>query len=223
MRKARRVSRHIDKGFEAPPVGWSVASYDPNALLDAFPSLRMRNGFQMAGYQFYDGANASGFVFAIPEDQCLPAPHEGFGLELSANGIATLSSKDEPTPEWIRPDIGSFLEGDGSPLSFFQAAIFIRELQEMGSFWHGCSWSTHEVITSATQIAKQKWEWKETQPGDWRPVVCQISAGLWQVVFYSHTGLGREQIVIHKDTFTEGYQFDPDEEVIALGEGGYVF
>ena len=93
----------------------------------------------------------------------------------------------------------------------------------MGSLWHGCSWSTHEVLTSANQIPKRKWEWQDEKPRDWRPVVRQNSEGLWQVVFYSHTGLGQEQIFVHKDTFTAGYQFNADDRAIALREGGYVF
>jgi hypothetical protein len=93
----------------------------------------------------------------------------------------------------------------------------------MGSLWHGCSWSTHEVLLSGTQISKRKWEWQDEKPRDWRPVVRQNSAGLWQVLFYSHTGLGQEQIVAHKDTFATGYQFDIDDKVIAFGAGGYVF
>jgi hypothetical protein len=223
MRASRRLSRQIDKRLEALPPGWSLASYDPNLLFDAFPNLRLRDGFQLAAYQFYEGGNGNGFVFAIPESRSLPDPQEGFSFDWSSVGTPVFRSKEQPLPEWVNSDIGYFLEGDGSPLSYFQSSVFIRELQEMGSLWHGCSWSTHEVLTSVTQIAKQKWEWQEKKPRDWRPVVRQNSAGLQQVIFNSHTGLGQEQIVVHKDTFTAGYKFDMDDKVIALGEGGYVF
>jgi len=224
MRSARRISRQVDRRLEVASLGWSFASYDPNLLLDAFPCLQIRDGFQLAAYQFYDGGNGNGFVFAIPDCRTLPDPKEdGFSIDWSSAGIPVFLSADEPLPDWVNPNIGFFLEGDGSPLSHFQSSIFIRELHEMGTSWHGCSWSTHEVLISAIPIAKQNWKWRDAKPEDWRPVVCRNSDGLWQVNFFSHTGLGQEQIVAHRDTFTAGYQFDADDKVIALGEGGYVF
>lgn len=223
MRSARRISRQIDKSWEALAPGWSLASYDPNVLFDVFPCLQLRDGFRLASYQFVEGGNGNGFMFAIPTRHSLPEPQEDdFGFDWSLSGNPVFYS-ERPLPEWMHSDLESFLEGDGSPLSYFQASIFIRELREMGSLWHGCSWSTHEVLLSATQISKLKWEWQDEKPRDWRPVVRQNSDGLWQVVFYSHTGLGQEQIVVHTDTFTAGYQFDVDDRAIALGEGGYVF
>jgi hypothetical protein len=224
LREARKLSRQIDRGLRALPSGWSLADFDPNLLFDAFPRLQMRDGFQLAAYQFFEGGNGNGFVFAIPTRRSLPEPPEdGFSFDWSPSGTPTFRSGGRPLPEWVHADVERFLEGDDSPLSHFQASIFLRELREMRACWHGCSWSTHKVLTSATQIAKQNWEWKEERPLDWRPVVRQDSAGKWHVTFYSHTGLDQEQIIFHKDTFTEGYRFKVDDKVIALGEGGYVF
>jgi hypothetical protein len=223
IRKARRISRQIDKSLEALHSGWSLASYNPNLLFDAFPCLQLRDGFRLASYQFVDGGNGNGFVFAIPTRHSLPEPPEDdFGFDWSESGNPVFCS-EQPLPEWVHSNIESFLEGDGSPLSYFQASIFTRELREMGSLWHGCSWSTHEVLLSATQITKQQWKWQDEQPRDWQPVVRQNENGLWEVIFYSYTGLGQEQIVQNKDTFTKGYQFDVNGKTIALGEGGYVF
>jgi hypothetical protein len=224
MRSARRLSRQIDRSLEPLRPGWSLASYDPNLLFEAFPCLQLRDGFWLASYQFVEGGNGIGFIFAVPIRRSLPDPPEsGFSFSWSPSGSPVFRADEEPLPEWIYSDFERFIEGDGSPLSYFQASIFIRELREMGSLWHGCSWSTHDVLTSASQIAEQKWEWKEEKPRDWRPVVRQYSAGLWQVNFYSHTGLRQEKIVMHEDTFTKGYQFEADDIVIALGEGGYIY
>ena len=223
MRAARRQSRQVDRLLEAMPAGWSVATYDPNLLFDAFPRLQLRDGFRLAAYQYYDGGNGNGFAFAIPADKWLPEPAEGLDFGWSSSGAPILISAGHALPEWVHYEVAQFLEGDGSPLSYFQASIFMRELQEMGAFWHGCSWSTHEVLTSAAQIPKQKWQWQEKRPREWRPTVQQNPFGLWQVVFYSHTGLEQERIVLHRDTFEEGYQFSTEEKTIALGEGGYIF
>lgn len=224
LREARRFSRQIDRGLGALPSGWSLADFDPNLLFDAFPCLQLRDGFRLAAYQFFGGGNGNGLVFAIPTHRSLPEPPEdGFSFDWSSSGAPMFCSGERPLPEWVHSDVECFLEGDDSPLSYFQASIFLRELREMGACWHGCSWSTHQVLTSATQIAKQNWEWKEERPRDWRPMVRQDSVGKWHVSFYSHTGLGQEQIIFHLDKYTRGYQFDADEKEIALGEGGYVF
>ena len=224
LREARRLSRQIDRGLGALPPGWSLAAFDPNSLFDAFPCLQMRDGFRLAAYQFVEGGNGNGFAFAIPTRRSLPEPPEdGFSFDWSPSGAPIFCSGERPLPEWVHADIEHFLEGDDSPLSYFQASIFLRELREMGACWHGCSWSTHEVLTSATQIAKQNWKWEEEKPRDWRPVVRQDSSGMLHVAFYSHTGLGQEQIILHSDTFTEGYCLKVDDKIVAFGEGGYVF
>lgn len=224
IRAARRLSRQIDRELRAVPSGWSLASYDPNILFDAFPCLQLRDGYRLAAYEFCEGGDGNGFVFAIPARHWLPDPPEnGFSVDWSPSGVPFFSSAEQPLPAWMHADVEGFLEGDGSPLSYFQASIFIRELREMGVYWHECSWSTQEVLTAAVQVSKQNWVWNENKPRDWRPVVRQDPAGLRQVVFYSHTGLGQEQIILHIDTFSAGYQFATDEKVIALGEGGYLF
>jgi hypothetical protein len=224
MREARRLARQVDQRLSALPPGWSLASFDPNILFDAFNRLQLRKGFQLAAYQFCDGGNGNGFVFAIPARRWLPdPPPSGCRFDWSPSGAPVFCSPEQSLPEWVHADVERFLEGDGSPLSYFQAGIFMRELREMGAYWHGCSWSTHEVLTSAVRIAKQAWEWQEKEPRDWRPLVRQDPSAARQVAFYSHTGLGQEQIILHTDTFYEGYHFCTGEKVVALGEGGYVF
>jgi hypothetical protein len=224
MREARRLSRQIDRRLRPPPPGWSHASFDPNVLLDAFPLLQLRDGFQLAAYQYYEGGNGNGFVFAIPARRWLPdPPEEGFSFAGDPSGSQVFSAPGSPLPEWAHEDVARFLEGDDSPQSYFQASIFIRELREMGAEWHGCSWSTHEVLTAAGQISKHSWKWQSEQLQSWLPVVRKNSHGFPEVVFFSHTGWKRERIVMHRDTFTEGYRFVSEEEIIALGEGGYVF
>jgi hypothetical protein len=221
MRSARHLSRQIDRNFSAPARGWSLASYDPNLLLDAFCCLALRDGWQLAAYEFFDGENGIGFVFGIPAGHSLPDPEERFDFHWSPEGKPVFDPVWQSLPERMQANIGCILEGDGSPLSYFQASIFVRELQEMGSLFHGCSWAAHEVLTSAAQIPLQKWDWGEKRPRIWRPVVRNLGS-TWQVTFYSYSGLSREQIVFHMDTFAAGYELETEETIVALGEGGYV-
>lgn len=222
MREARRLSRQIDRLLVPLPAGWSLAPFEPNELFDAFPRLQLRAGFQLAAYQYCEGRTAYGFVFAIPARRWLPdPPQSGFELDWSEDDKPILSSGGL-LPEWARPDIETFLEGDHSPLSYFQASIFVRELREMGSLRRGSSWPNHRIVTAADQIAGQNWIWDGEEPQDWRPVVRRKDTGLRQVIFYTHTGLRRERIVAHHDTFTSGYSFESADTTIARGEGGYL-
>ncbi len=223
MREARRYSRQIDRGLESIPPGWSIASYDPNILFDAFPRLQLRDGFQLAAYQYHAGGKGDGFVFVIPLRRWLPDPRgKESGLDWSSLGLTDFHADRKLLPAWVHRDVENHLEGDGSELSYFQASIFIRELREMGSLRHGCSWCTHEVLTSAARIARQHWAWMEPKPRNWRPVVRQNPEGVRQVVFYSHTGLGQERIILHIDTFFRDYRFNAVEKTVATGEGGYI-
>jgi len=43
------------------------------------------------------------------------------------------------------------IEGDGSPESYIQASLLARELREFGVRWHGCDWSTQEILDKNPQ------------------------------------------------------------------------
>jgi hypothetical protein len=38
------------------------------------------------------------------------------------------------------------IPGDGTPESYMEASLLMRELGEFGALWHGRSWGTHEII-----------------------------------------------------------------------------
>ena len=210
--------------MDTAPQGWSIASYDPTQLLAAFSCLRLRDGYRLAAYRFREGGNGNGFVFAIPEDRKLPEPPEsGFGLGWSSSGSALFTCAEDSLPDWVRADVGHLLEGDDSPLSYFEASILLRELRELGAKWHGCSWSTHELVTSGRQKLWQRWKWLSKKPEDWRPEVTRDRMDRWRVTFYSYSGLVQERILRHRDTFQDGYQFHSEEAEIAIGKRGYIF
>lgn len=223
MRSARRLSRQIDRSLDYPAPGWSHASFDPMLLLDAFLLLWLRDGYKLEAYQYYEAGDGNGFVFAVPLGRSLPdPPPAGFGFDPAPSGPPLFTPAGRLFPDWARADFERFLEGDGSPLSYFQASIFVRELREMGAFRHESSWPAHEVLTSAVEFPRQRWRWQEEEPRQWCPSIRRLSGGEWQVSFYTHTGLGRERIFRHIDTYTEGYSFESDERVVAFGEGGYL-
>lgn len=194
------------------------ARYDPNRLLEAFPTLRLRPGYKLASYQHFDGANGNGFVFALPVGKQLPDPAHLLTLcpdlpwtrESSAglNDAQALLKQVDATQEVLR-----FLQGDGSPLSFFEASILARELAELGAIWHGESWSTRTVLTGRTGFARgggldlggPSWQCLDPRhrPKLWSPVVT-IPAdprSPLSVRFYTYTGLGQQKIEANTDLY----------------------
>jgi hypothetical protein len=61
--------------------GWSIAPYDPNELLNAYPCLRVKHAYKLAAYQF-QFASDSGYarIFVIPIDTFLPLHPPVFDL-----------------------------------------------------------------------------------------------------------------------------------------------
>lgn len=53
--------------------GWSIAPYDPNELLNAYPCLRLKEGYKIAAYQFvYTSMSGYAEKFIVPTDRTLP-------------------------------------------------------------------------------------------------------------------------------------------------------
>ncbi len=232
---ARRFATQVSAGLRNLPNGLTAAPYDPTPLIEAFPHLSLRDGYRLASYQFIAGGNGNGFVFVIPADRELPPPPaEGFRLQWGPYGWPTAQPGQPPLPEWVRSDIAAFLEGDGSPASYFETSLFVREARELGAMWHGVSWGTHSILTdgpgpdpylsSGPGPGRQpEWTWSEPPPTDWRPLVSQNEEGKPTVLFYTQSSLWQRRIVRHLDTYEQEYLFRAETTDIALGGPGFVF
>ncbi|MEW6600597.1 MAG: hypothetical protein AB1499_06465, partial [Nitrospirota bacterium] len=116
--------------------GWHLAPYNPNPLITLFPSLRMRKRFHLGSYQYKD---VDAFVFVMPRNRTLPKRPPDKALQSLYYGFSfhDSTSKDDAKgssrglPAWASQDIESYLEGDGSPLSYYHASIFLREVNEL--------------------------------------------------------------------------------------------
>jgi len=202
--------------------GWQIAPYDPNRLLASCKSIRLRPGFKLASYQFVAGGNGNGLTLVIPEDRSLPiSPGRIYMGWDGPSPVFKVSAMD--TLDWIHQDVGEFLEGDESLLSYFEASLFLRELRELGAVWHGTSWDTHEILAAPKEWDPAVWKWEEYEPKDWRPSVTRASQRMIRVVFFSYSQLGRQHIVRHVDTYSSGYRFTTQEAIIGSGGPGFVF
>jgi len=213
------------------PRGWSKTQVEPVEVLKAFSALRLKKGFVLRAYQFREGGNGNAVVWAMPEESPFPDPKECPKLK-----DAFL---EPPRPPLALDDLMEVIEGDGSHWSYLSASIFEREVNEFGAVWHGCSWSTHEIIDKApsdyfnqTQRGSEEriphskvddWTWLKKKPKELRPSVSKKNDKII-VTFYSFSGLSTEAIYRHVDTFQAGkYSFKTKEVMIAKGCGGYVF
>jgi hypothetical protein len=214
------------------PEGWSVAPYDPSALLACFRRLRLREGVRLAAYHFRLGGHNNGVVFVVPTDRELPSPPRldwetapGPGEPLRPDGV----------PPWADRRLGLSLEGTKSPLSFFEASLLLREMTEIGATWRGRNWQNHTLLTvhpldppvgetAELDLGRASgWQWVRPVPADWRPLVWLSEDAPPAVEFYTHSGLYQERIVQHRDTFREGYSFETAEEAVAHGGEGFLF
>jgi hypothetical protein len=203
--------------------GWQIAPYDTDGLLRCCKHIRLNDGFKLASYQFVSGGNGNGFAVVIPYDSSL--------LDLPDGEIVLEGGGDQPViriegayaPEWLRSDIDSFLGGDGSAASYFEASIFLREIRELGALWHGCSWSTHRVLTSAKKGRGAEWMWLEDEPKEWLPSIHRMDNDQVQIVFYIYTEHVKERVIRHIDKFSDGYKVDMQQQVVGEGGRGFIY
>jgi len=68
LRRARRAARLP----EDAPDGWQTAGTDFNRIVSVFDRLRMKSGYVLRAYTFFEGGNGNGFVYAVPADMPFP-------------------------------------------------------------------------------------------------------------------------------------------------------
>ena len=105
-------------------------------ILLAADSLRIKPGYVLRAYQFYEGGNGNAFVYAVPKTEPFPDPQE-------CQARSPSHFLGPPVPPNALPTVAEAIEGDNSPWSYLQASILVRELQEFGAMWHGVTWGTH--------------------------------------------------------------------------------
>lgn len=226
LQRLRERAATLAEPSEDGPEGWSISSVDPMKVVAAFGCLSVKEGYALRAYQFRQGGNGNGVVWAMPADAEFPAPERCSRLRKVF--------LQPPKPPKALPDVMKAIDGDGTPWSYLCASILGRELVEFGAMWHGCSWSTHRLLgsnpmrgdrqeaTDDHSLDPAAWTWHEAEPAEWQPQVTEDGEKM-AVAFFTHSGLMPEGIFRHKDTFRKGsYSFKSQQKAIATGHGGYV-
>ena len=225
-KQAAQVARD---GEIDPPQGWSKSTVDPMDVLAVFKPLRIKSGFVLRAYQFCEGGNGNGFVWALPTDAPFPEPDECPRLEQMFLA--------PPKPPAALDDVMDAIEGDGTHWSYLCASLFCREIHEFGAMWHGANWSTHTILGKNPLKARRsrgggmdqpsggrdEWTWAEPEPAEWKPQVVEDGDSI-SVVFVTFSGHDVETIYRHTDRFRRGScSFTTERSKIATGSGGFVF
>jgi hypothetical protein len=175
---ARTRALALGAGEYRGPEGWSRTPCDPMKVLGAFPSLHVRSGWVLRAYQYVHGDDASGLVFAMPEDAPMPEP-------------STCMVDDDVMRSYPEPgsavDPMEAIDGDGSAWSYLCASLLFRELTDYCSLGDDRVWLNEKVIDRPPGYPENEivdpieaWGFRQNAdwttkdlPGEWRPNVQQ--------------------------------------------------
>jgi hypothetical protein len=216
-RYAQQMTQQLSGYFPAP--------YDPNGMINAFDRLHLKSGFHIESYQHYSSGGNHACVYVVPDGNELPEKPPTKVMEaefrnalsflegrempkksLKESILSHLSAANRPLPDFISGDVSSFIEGDCSPLSFFQASIYRREIYELGSTWHNLSWGLHNMFYSADELPQEDWTWDSHLPNECCPVIWKDDSQKWNVTFYTYK-FKYGKVVYYNDTFLDGYKY----------------
>jgi hypothetical protein len=238
---AKRIAQlreRVWKGIEFPesvPQGWSKSPVDPTRLLEGFEALRLRKGYTLHAYQFREGGNAAGYIWAMPADKPFPEPKH---CEVKGRGIL-----EPPRPAFALDNHMMVIDGDRTPWSYVQASIFHREALQLGAMWHGLDWSTYKIIDQNpihpdVVMGYGKEELAYWRPEQWKTVRAGTRKGrvrepsdlktgvtvlrdTVRVRFYTFSELINMSIYQHVDLYVpRTYVFLAKESVVATGPRG---
>ena len=228
-KKITQLRRKASKAAELPddvPEGWSISPVDPMAVLAVFQPLRIKEGYILRAYQFREGGNGNGFVWAVPVDTEFPHPEECQRL----HNVFLAPHK----PPLALDNVMDAIDGDGTHWSYMCASLLAGNLLNsercgMDAIGIPIGFSERTPGDGVKGMKDQdisrlsEWTWTEKSPRNWSPRVSEDDNTV-VVTFFTFSGLGRETIFRNTDTYMPGsYTFEAERQEIATGRGGYVF
>jgi hypothetical protein len=198
-------------------LGWFRSPDNPESIVKGFSHLHIKEGYKLRAYQYSDGANGNGIVWALA-DKDLPYPNQCENLEehfLSA-----------PKPSFAFDDFMQAIDGDKSPMSYLQASIAFHELHEFGAVWHGTSWGRDVIlpINDDQPVDNHDWEMIEKEPEIIEPYFYYSGEGTPTIVFHTINDIGTVTMNRYVHTFSNSdYTLQVERTCIATAGGGIIF
>ncbi|WP_236035122.1 hypothetical protein [Alkalihalobacterium elongatum] len=196
--------------------GWSKSIGNPEMVILGFSQLRIKEGYKLRAYQYTEGGNGNGIVWAIPSEKELPDPRE---CEILEDFFLS-----PPKPEFALSDFMAVIDGDKSPLSYLQASIVYHELHEYGAMWHGVSWGRDMILPHNNILSEYEWEMEEEEPKIIEPHFYYNTEGNPVVIFHTINDIGVVTFNRYEHIFSKGdYTLSVNKKCIATADGGIIF
>lgn len=150
------VDRNYNESFQTQldyDTTWTLDQITPMNIISGYSNIRLKRGYKLIGYAYNDGTTGAGVVWALPNEVKATSPSE-CNLINTSQGLV-------PQPREGIEDFMEVIEGDMSPLSYLQAAILYKEIDDFASFWKEDSWkkksilpidSTHKLISYSKEL-----------------------------------------------------------------------
>jgi hypothetical protein len=214
------VSMNELKVIDEQGFGWSKSTGNPENIVKGFSQLRIKEDYKLKAYQYTEGGNGNGIVWAIPYEEELTDIRECTRLE-----EYFLSP---PKPDFALEDFMEAIIGDKSPLSYLQASVVYHELHEYGAMWHGVSWGRDVIlpVDDNMDISSYHYEWEMMgeYPEFIEPHFYYNEEGNPVVVFYTINDIGTITLNRYEHTFSkEDYTLNVNKTCIATAGGGIIF
>lgn len=197
--------------------GWSRSPVNPESIVMRYSNLKIKKGYKLRAYQFTEGRNGNGIVWAIPTEKELPALskcerfHDFFSL---------------PKPSFVLSNFMEAVEGDKTPLSYLQASIVLHQLYEFGAMWHGISWGRDVILPLKEGLYETEYEWEmiEQNPEIIGPYFYYNSKGNPVIVFHTINDIRTVTLNRYIHTFNkDDYMVEVERKRIGTAGEGIIF
>jgi hypothetical protein len=193
-RQLRNDARH--------PEGWSISPVDASKALHALPHLCMADGWQLITFQYMCGGDGNSVTFAVPKDRSEEA-RAWLGECIATGGGPFQFHRSGYGPPGSKASFMDAVIGDGSPESFTQASLLMREIGDIGAMGHGIGWGTCEILYRRWPTGiESAWELMDgcRLPADSTPIVIQ-EENLARCRFYTESEMGGWTISLFEDIY----------------------
>ena len=223
MNDWRKAVKRLLRDDSRHPEGWSLSPVDAARALEALPHLCLADGWKWITFQYMSGGNGNSVTFALPEDSTEEAARAWLDDCLAKGGSPFAYHRTGHGPPESKKSFMDAVIGNGSPESFAQASLLMREIKDIGAIWHGVGWGADEILHRRwlTGLAPA-WELMDgcRLPADSTPLVIQ-EENIARCRFYSESEMGGHTISLHEDIYF-GTCMRPEavSKVIALNPNG---
>jgi len=198
----RAAVRRLLRNDARHPEGWSLSPVDPSKALHALPHLRMADGWQWITFQYVSGGDGNSVTFAVSEDRTEEA-RTWLGECIATGGDPFKYQHSGYGPPESKSSFMDVVIGDGSPESFSQASLLMREIRDIGALWHGVGWGVCEILYRQWPTGVESaWELMDgcRLPADSTPLVIQ-EENLARCRFYMESEMGGWTISLLEDIY----------------------